>query len=141
MIDPNILDSIQSFLEAMANVIAATSIIPLTLFVFFYGTKKVYGRPGRVYTDSWRSTDIGRVLMYQKIAWVVFIGFVVVNLFTEDYVLQEPLRVLIYTALVVLFWRVFFILRKLQKEVEPRRGNETEVSYEPAKKDESERFS
>jgi hypothetical protein len=125
------------FLRAVANIVAFSAIFPVAAFIYFYGTRPAYymgdekakwyrpkgwkATPGkhkwyrRELSFIWRTTEIGRTLMYQKIAWLVFLVFAVVNLTAGDYFFREPLRLIIYVALVVLFWRVFYTLRRLQK--------------------------
>jgi hypothetical protein len=117
--------TISDILHATANIIAATAIIPLALFVYFYGTEPVPGSKlfkrwhWRRYTRRWQITAPGRIIMYQKIAWITFLLFVITNLFVPDYgVVEQALRILIYSSLVALFWSVFAVLRKVQKTVE-----------------------
>lgn len=103
-------------LPFLTNLVALSALLPLGLFVFYYATKRVPGKRVRRYSRLWRQTDIGKTLMYQKLAWIVFLLFVAVSLFWEDFPAREYVRGIIYVALVSLFWRVFYVLRRLQKD-------------------------
>ena len=102
-------------LNDIANVIAITALIPVGMFIYYYGTTAAPGKwYRRKYSNLWRSTSIGKVLMYQKISWFLFLLFVLSSIFF-DYPGREVVRVLAYSALVAQFWVVFHTLRKLQK--------------------------
>lgn len=107
-------------LPIISNYIALSAIIPISLFIYFYGTVPVPGKRFRRKwtTRRWASTSIGRTLMAQKIAWGGYLLFVAASLFFGEFLFREELRFLIYTALVTLFWVVFAILRKLQKSTD-----------------------
>lgn len=107
-------------INTIATWFAILSLIPIGLFVFYYGTKpapeKWYKRR---YSNLWKSTKIGVVLMYQKIAWFVFYVFVTVNLLAPpEYAGKDIFRVVIYGSLLALFWAVFRVLRQVQLEAE-----------------------
>lgn len=98
----------------IANLIAITALLPVGLFIFFYGTKKVEGKRFRRPSTLWASTPIGRVLMSQKISWFIFLVFVLSSIYL-DFPGQGILRICVYTLLVVQFWLVFRVLRHTQK--------------------------
>lgn len=103
-------------LNDIANLIAVTAVIPLSAFIFYYATELVPGRKYlRRYSSRWKTTQIGRILMYQKVSFLLFLLFVLVGIFTEPYPAESYIRLFVYGVLVVLFWRVFFVLRKVQK--------------------------
>lgn len=99
----------------IANLIAVTALVPVGLFIYYYGTRpRQDGRRGRVYSRRWKTTAIGKVLMGQKIVWFLFLLFVLQSIFL-DYALQPFLRIFAYTALVTQFWVVLGTLRHIQK--------------------------
>lgn len=103
-------------LNDLANVVAVTAILPLAAFIYYYGTVPVEGRKHlRKYSNRWKSTSIGKTLMYQKISWLAFLIFVLIGVFAPAYLIEPYVRLIMYSSLVVLFWRVFFNLRLLQK--------------------------
>lgn len=103
-------------LNIIANIMAVSALIPLGSFIYFYGTRPAPGKwYRRKYSNLWRTTEIGRILMYQKISWFSFLLFVLVGIFTEPYPGEATVRLIIYAALLTLFWRVFISLRKIQK--------------------------
>lgn len=103
-------------LNDIANLIAITAVFPLSAFIYYYATAPVPGhRFLRKYSNLWRSTEIGKILMYQKISWLGFLLFVLLGIFTEPYAAEGYIRIAVYVVLVVLFWRVLFVLRKVQK--------------------------
>lgn len=105
-------------LNDVANIIAVTAVLPLAGFIYFYATVPAPGKwYRRKYTKRWKATEIGRTLMYQKIAWLVFLLFVLFGIFTESYFLEDYIRMVMYSALVILFWRVLYTLRRLQKSI------------------------
>jgi len=106
-------------LNEVANIIAVTALIPIGLFIFFYGTEPVVGKRFRKYSKRWKSTTIGKVLMAQKIMWFLFLSFVLVGIFTEPYDAEGIVRILAYGGLVAQFWVVFFTLRHIQKMPPP----------------------
>lgn len=118
-------------LNDVANVLAVTALLPIGLFVFYYGTKRVPGKKLRRFSTLWTTTPIGRVLMTQKISWFVFLCFVLVGIFSPPYAAEGPVRLLVYALLVSQFWLVFATLRRIQKTVQPPTNNtETEEPKE-----------
>ncbi len=122
------------------DLIAYSAIIPIGLFVYFYGSKPWRGhRLIRRPSTLWRTTAVGRTLMYQSIAWFAYLIFVAASLWFGDWAGRDILRSVIYIVLVVLFWRLFFVLRQAQK----KRPNDpsttglttdTEITHDPRKK-------
>lgn len=109
-------DQADAILYMIASAIAVSAIIPLSLFVYYYGSKPVPGhKHRRRYSSIWRLTDIGRTMMYQKVAWIVFLIFIAVQIYVPRYPGKEEIRMAIYICLVFLFWRMFYTLRKTQK--------------------------
>lgn len=98
----------------LANWIAVTALVPIGLFIFYYGTAEVPGKWYRRLSNRWKSTTIGKVLMFQKIVWFFFLVFVLQAIFF-DYPFQDLLRPIVYGLLVVQFWVVFAALRRIQK--------------------------
>lgn len=110
-------------LNTIANVIAVSAVLPLGLFIYFYGTKPAPGKwYKRTYSNRWASTAIGKVLMIQKIVWFAFLLFVLHSTFF-DYLAEPYVRMIAYSALVVQFWVVFFVLRGVQKSPPPPEDN------------------
>lgn len=101
-------------LNDIANWIAISALLPIGLFIYYYGTKPVPGHTHlRRYSDRWRATAIGRVLMRQKVVWFVFLLFVLQSIYL-DFVGQDILRIVMYSLLVIQFWAVFRTLRRVQ---------------------------
>lgn len=97
----------------IANVIIISAIIPLCLFIYYYGSEPVPGTRRRRYSKRWKSTSMGKVLMSQKILWVAMVIFVVTSVLLE-YFFEQFVRIFFYTALVSMFWIAFFVLRHVQ---------------------------
>lgn len=106
-------------LNDIANLIAITALIPIGLFIFYYGSEPIPGSKLRRYSRRWKSTTIGRVLMTQKIMWFGFLTFVLFGIFTEPYAAEGVVRIIAYGGLVAQFWLVFFTLRHIQKMPPP----------------------
>lgn len=109
-------------LDWIADILALTIPLPLLAFIFFYGTRPAFHTDGtfrwyrRKFSTLWMSTRIGQTLMYQKIAWLLYILFVIASLWLPNWHEGRPLvRFLIYTVLTVLTWEMFFGLRALQR--------------------------
>lgn len=102
--------------KVIRTVIVLSAFIPLTLFVYYYGTEPWRGhRFIRQPSKKWKSTSIGKVLMTQKIMWVLMLAFIVTSLIFEYQPWESIVGVLAYVALVGMFWAVFAVLRHIQK--------------------------
>lgn len=117
-------------LDVIAILIGAFAIMPVALFIYYYGSQAIPGKKWkRRYSNAWKATSIGRTLMYQKIAWFFFLLFAILNLFFQAYAGKSEIRIVIYTALFILFWRMFYNLRILQihgaDRIEAVRGEPT----------------
>ena len=86
--------------------LANLSAIPaLVLFIVFY-----------LRGSKWRDFPAGRALMYIAVA----LGFTVsvsslVVIFGDDYQYREWVRLALFTAISVTVWRLFVVLRQVQK--------------------------
>lgn len=108
-----------SVIDLIANVIAYTSVIPIVLFIYFYGTRPRKGAKHwwqRKFSRLWLSTEVGVTLMLQMILWFLFLLFVTASLVFHDWYGKDILRVLIYGGLVFMFWQFFIALRRLQTQ-------------------------
>lgn len=101
----------------LIDIIAYSAIIPIGLFVYFYGTRPWKGhRFLRRPSTLWRTTAVGRTLMYKAMAWFVYLVFIAASIMWQDWPGRVYMRGAIYIAIVTLFWRLFFILRHVQKQ-------------------------
>ena len=87
---------------------------PLLAFIVFY-----------LSFSNWRSTLVGKILISQKwaeLALVLFLDLQVIfariagETKIEDYTGQSLLRLMIYLSLTIVFWWIFYALRKEQKK-------------------------
>ena len=110
----------------IANLLAYSAIIPIALFIYFYGTKPVKGRKYlRRFSNLWQTTRIGQTLMYHMMAWLGYLVFIASSLIFRDWVWgRDEVRFIVYAALVILFWEFFFALRRLQKSKIPKKEND-----------------
>lgn len=108
-------------IELATRVVVLSAAVPLIVFIYFYGTEP-HGKRWwqRHYSNLWRSTPIGITLMYQKIAMLSLILLAAASMILGDYLGREFIRVIVYGAVVSLFWRVLFTLRRIQKPSEKR---------------------
>lgn len=106
-------------IELGTRIVVLSAALPLTAFIYFYATEPHGPRWWqRHYSNLWRSTPIGTTLMYQKIAMLLLILLVAASMFLGDYPGREFIRAAVYVAIVSLFWRVLFTLRRIQKQHE-----------------------
>lgn len=109
--------SSDSAIDLVSNVIAYSAIVPIALFIFFYGTRP---RPGHKWlrrpSGLWLSTPVGKTLMFQMIAWIFYLTFVTAKILYKDWDGRDILRLIIYSGLTLLFWAFFIALRHLQKQ-------------------------
>lgn len=100
MIPPNDL------LQALGDYALLSSIPALALFVGFY----YFGSP-------WKKLLVGRSLMYFAVSLLIINLVVLASLFFgSTYPGREWVRLGGYTLVSVTTWRLFFTLRKIQKE-------------------------
>lgn len=73
--------------------------------------------------SRWRSTAVGRSLMYQSLSMALVLVVVLSSMLWHDYPGRPIVRLVGYTWLSVNLWRMFFTLRAYQKtadEQDPR---------------------
>lgn len=87
----------------LTDYIALSAILPLGLFVYYYGRY-----------SPWRATNIGRIMMYKQISFIAVFVVIGLGLFFGDYPGRDILRFLVYTAVVIMFWVNFVTMRKVQ---------------------------
>lgn len=92
-------------LTTLTNLIVVSAVLPLALFVYFYGRY-----------SPWRLTNIGRTMMYKNLAFIAVILLVIASLFLGDYPGRDIIRFVVYTGVVVTFWMNFYNLRKVQTQ-------------------------
>lgn len=118
-------------LDLVANILAYMAVIPISLFIYFYGTRaikhrKFFRRPSRL----WMSTRVGKALMLQMIAWLCYLIFIGASLlFPEWRIGRDITRLVIYSSMAILFWEFFIALRKLQKQ-ETLKGSDFGVTLD-----------
>jgi hypothetical protein len=106
-------------IDLVVRAVVLSGALPLAAFIYFYSTEPHGPRWWqRHYSTLWRSTPIGVTLMYQKIAMLTLILLVAASMFLGDYPGRDFIRVIVYVAVVSLFWRVLFTLRRIQKQSE-----------------------
>jgi hypothetical protein len=104
-------------IDVIADLVAYSAIIPITLLIYFYGTRPTKGSVWRRrFSRLWTTTQVGKTLMLQMVAWFVYLVFVTASIVWHDWLGRDVLRLAIYAVLVGLFWAFFFALRRLQKQ-------------------------
>lgn len=101
-------------LDDFILLILGSSLIPLGLFVFYYTTEPT-GRWCRRPSKLWASTPLGRVLLAQKVTMFLLIGFILLVRWTGGFPGREWVALSLYLVLLGLFWAVFVVLRRIQK--------------------------
>ena len=91
-------------LNDVANWILLGSAPAIVLFVAYFSR------------SDWRSTRVGRALMYQALGMTLIVLVVLASLFFGDYPGREYVRLVGYTVLTTVLWRMFFVLRSYQRE-------------------------
>lgn len=103
------------FLLLLGDYALLTSVPALALFVGFY----YFGSP-------WRKLLVGRSLMYFAVSLLVICLVVLASLFFgSDYLGRDWVRLFGYVLVSITTWRLFFTLRKIQRE-RPRDTSERE---------------
>lgn len=97
---------LQDVIYLMGDIVLLTAIPALMLFVGFY----YFGSP-------WRTLLVGRSLMYFAVSLLAIIAVVAASVWLgTDYFGREWVRLASYMLVSVTTWRLFFTLRKIQKE-------------------------
>jgi len=92
-------------LNNIADLVLLTALPAIVLFVFYYYTKSV-----------WKKYTAGRTLMWLAISLGVLFSVNTASIWLgQDYPGRAPIRVAAYTFLSINVWRLFFTLRKVQK--------------------------
>jgi len=118
--------------NTVIDLLAYSAIIPIVLFIYFYGTRPVKYRQSkyrlvnflrknrRRYSNRWRQTQIGKTLMFQTAGWFAYLSFIAASLIWSDWEFGRlPIRAVIYIGIVILFWQLFRNLRHVQKQPMP----------------------
>lgn len=91
-------------LATLTDYIAVSALLPLSLFVYYYGRY-----------SPWRATNIGRTMMYKNLSFIAVFSVIALGLFLgDDYPGRDILRFIVYTAVVIMFWVNFVTMRKVQ---------------------------
>ena len=91
-------------LEIISTIIIFSTIIPLTLFVYFFSRSR------------WEATEEGRTIMLQTISWIALVIFLFVSKFFGSFIGRIEIGIFIYTFITFLFWKFLFNLRRIQKQ-------------------------
>lgn len=91
-------------MNTLADWAVTLSFPPALLFVIYYAA-----------FSPWRSTVVGRSLMYQSIGMVVVTGVVIASIWLGEYEGRGVVRFIGYSILTITLWRMFFTLRHYQK--------------------------
>lgn len=98
-----------TLLLSIGDVILLTSVPALALFVGFY-----YAR------SPWRQLMVGRSLMYFALSLILVVVTVSLSLwFGSAYPGREYVRIVAYSLVSAMTWRLFFTLRYIQKQPIP----------------------
>lgn len=90
-------------LNAVANWVLLSGFPAIVLFVLLYNR------------SEWRSTPVGRSLMYQGLAMCLVVTIVLLSLFFQDYPGRPLVRILGYAAFSVTLWRMVFTVVAYQR--------------------------
>lgn len=92
-------------LTDLTSIIVLSGIIPIVLFITYY----VQHSPFEQYPE-------GVTILLQKIAILALFGIIILGYFAPDYPARPWLRLVIYVAVVYLFWADFVNLRRVQRQ-------------------------
>ena len=95
----------EAALLVVGNFVVLSFLIPLTIFIFRYA---LY--------SPWRSTELGRHLMYQKSSIAAVIALVLIALFIPEFFLRAEIRLLAYLAVGFFMWLDVVTLIRIQRE-------------------------
>lgn len=98
------MTTLEHVLGLIAHIILTTSIIPLAIFAYRYWSH-----------SPWRISPMGRALLKQKIVLFLIVLSPFFALFFGDSIIYRVAILLLYTAIVVLFWNDVFQLLQIQK--------------------------
>jgi hypothetical protein len=95
----------EELLLVIGNYVVLSFLIPLTIFIVRYA-----------FWSPWRSTELGRQLMYQKSSIVAVIALVLLALFVPDFFLRAEIRLAAYLAVGFFMWLDVVTLIRIQHE-------------------------
>lgn len=99
--------------ETIIQITVLASVIPVTLFIILYATR-----------SPWRTSEVGRTLMTQKIAFLLVFLFIATSLLFPDYFGRDWVREAVYLLLLFTFcWEVsnlYKTQRNISKLPRPR---------------------
>ena len=99
-------------------------VIPLSLFVYFQvTTARVGSKRGRRRLRFREIAPVMRILVAQKVALILVVGFIAWVRFAGDFYGREWVAFGLYTLLVVLAWIVLIYQRRVQLPQERRIRN------------------
>lgn len=108
-------------IDSIILILLLLAISSLGSFIYFYGTRPVPGtRFRRRFSTLWTTTPIGWVLMSQKLALLSVFSFILLTRFVGDFPGRDVIALVLYGAMVGLFWAVFIVLRITQLPSEKR---------------------
>lgn len=87
----------------IALVILYSSVIPVGLFIGFYGLR-----------SNWRATSVGKILMGIQVCIFLILAAGLVN-FVADPAWFDLMRLVVYPATALGFWSIWWELMKIQK--------------------------
>lgn len=90
-------------LDTLNNLIVVSALLPLSLFVYYYGRY-----------SPWRQTGTGRTMMYKNISFIAVFLVIITSTYFGDYEGRDIVRFVVYTSVVAMFWRNFVNLRNVQ---------------------------
>jgi hypothetical protein len=80
-------------------------VVPLSIFIVRYA-----------FWSPWRSTELGRHLMYQKASIAAVIALILLALFIPDFFLRAEVRLIAYLAVGFFLWLDVVTLIRIQRE-------------------------
>lgn len=98
-----------------AVIVALISIIPLVAFILNYAVKRDEDTGKFRYTTRWRSTQIGKTMVYMNIAWIANIGLFTLDSISPGSPASPLLHLILASITLLLFWSKVDALRDAQR--------------------------
>lgn len=102
------MDPISAFfadpVAALGNIIATSYLLPLGIFVGFYGTR-----------SPWWDNELGIALLLQKLSFIAVFALIVLGIFFHDWEGRQWVRLVVYALVGFSLWLDIVNLRRYQR--------------------------